>query len=1179
MKGGDSQDADNPPDFPAGLRILVVDDDPLCLKIVERMLTRCSYTVTVCIRAEEALAILRENREKIDIVLSDVYMPDMDGFKLLELIGLELDIPVIMMSANADTQVVLRGITHGAVDYLLKPVRIEELRNIWQHVVRRRHGYEAGQEDLEDEKDEDNGVAGEKGEDNTKDGDNAKVPDTSGAKKAANKRKRVAGEGDDKSLKKNEKGEGGDSEDFEGEEEEDEEEGESTTPKKPRVVWSVELHQQFVNAVNQLGIEKAVPKRILDLMGVSGLTRENVASHLQKYRLYLKRLSGVQQLQSSAHAAAAAAAAAAAGYPAAGGSVVTDASIGAPGLVTGVAAELMPPPNAVVGGVQMPYTKTQQNPQFGHFSGPSSQPVMYTSNTYVQQTYSNTYSGMPGNMMPPPNQQQQPQEQQPQRQRQMGMQQMGNLNDHTAGNSFAPQDADNPPDFPAGLRILVVDDDPLCLKIVERMLTRCSYTVTVCIRAEEALAILRENREKIDIVLSDVYMPDMDGFKLLELIGLELDIPVIMMSANADTQVVLRGITHGAVDYLLKPVRIEELRNIWQHVVRRRHGYEAGQEDLEDEKDEDNGVAGEKGEDNTKDGDNAKVPDTSGAKKAANKRKRVAGEGDDKSLKKNEKGEGGDSEDFEGEEEEDEEEGESTTPKKPRVVWSVELHQQFVNAVNQLGIEKAVPKRILDLMGVSGLTRENVASHLQKYRLYLKRLSGVQQLQSSAHAAAAAAAAAAAGYPAAGGSVVTDASIGAPGLVTGVAAELMPPPNAVVGGVQMPYTKTQQNPQFGHFSGPSSQPVMYTSNTYVQQTYSNTYSGMPGNMMPPPNQQQQPQEQQPQRQRQMGMQQMGNLNDHTAGNSFAPQGFNTDNRGMVYRNVGNPGLVQSLAQQEAAAAAIVTGNLPSMPPSGMQGMNSMQNMSYNSDMEQNRCSTSNVQQGNLGGMYRPQGDILRQLGRGLDDSVADTLEGKTLELEGSFGKPLQAKQYAEMEQFNNPMVKPGSQQQDDILSFFLKGNHFGSEPDLSELQSITHNEMYVLPHPQFRDQTERCKEAQEINAGLLARASESEKQHVAAQVQIAEANRQAMTEVASKFEQQFKHACEVLKDTQQSERQVSQANYEYQKQLTTELLQAGVLEAQKLFLAIQQPTTDDGLDDGSFPGPVQAGGRCRRGKQ
>ena len=42
------------------------------------------------------------------------------------------------MSANCATDVVLRGIIHGAVDYLLKPVRIEGLRNIWQHVVRRR---------------------------------------------------------------------------------------------------------------------------------------------------------------------------------------------------------------------------------------------------------------------------------------------------------------------------------------------------------------------------------------------------------------------------------------------------------------------------------------------------------------------------------------------------------------------------------------------------------------------------------------------------------------------------------------------------------------------------------------------------------------------------------------------------------------------------------------------------------------------------------------------------------------------------------------------------------------------------------------------------------------------------------------------------------------------------------
>ena len=64
-------------------------------------------------------------------------------------------------------------------------------------------------------------------------------------------------------------------------------------PKKPRLVWTPELHMRFMNAVNHLGIKNAVPKTILQLMNVEGMTRENVASHLQKYRLYLKRLAGV----------------------------------------------------------------------------------------------------------------------------------------------------------------------------------------------------------------------------------------------------------------------------------------------------------------------------------------------------------------------------------------------------------------------------------------------------------------------------------------------------------------------------------------------------------------------------------------------------------------------------------------------------------------------------------------------------------------------------------------------------------------------------------------------------------------------------------------------------------------------------------------------------------------------
>ncbi|CAN7004749.1 hypothetical protein IGI04_008933 [Brassica rapa subsp. trilocularis] len=62
------------------------------------------------------------------------------------------------------------------------------------------------------------------------------------------------------------------------------------TLKRPRLVWTPQLHKRFVDAVAHLGIKNAVPKTIMQLMSVEGLTRENVASHLQKYRLYLKRM-------------------------------------------------------------------------------------------------------------------------------------------------------------------------------------------------------------------------------------------------------------------------------------------------------------------------------------------------------------------------------------------------------------------------------------------------------------------------------------------------------------------------------------------------------------------------------------------------------------------------------------------------------------------------------------------------------------------------------------------------------------------------------------------------------------------------------------------------------------------------------------------------------------------------
>ncbi|KAL8206303.1 hypothetical protein R6Q57_009854 [Mikania cordata] len=247
IRGGDNE-IDR---FPIGMRVLAVDDNPTCLKLLDNLLRKCQYQVTTTNQAITALNMLRENRNRFDLVISDVYMPDMDGFKLLELVGLEMDLPVIMLSGNGDRNLVMKGITHGACDYLVKPVRLEEIRNIWQHVIRR------------------------------------KVESKSQSKSKNNHEKSDQGnDSGDQNEKLNRKRKDEDEDEENGNESDD-----PATKKKPRVVWSIDLHRKFVAAINQLSVEKAVPKRILDLMNVDGLTRENVASHLQKYRLYLKRIS------------------------------------------------------------------------------------------------------------------------------------------------------------------------------------------------------------------------------------------------------------------------------------------------------------------------------------------------------------------------------------------------------------------------------------------------------------------------------------------------------------------------------------------------------------------------------------------------------------------------------------------------------------------------------------------------------------------------------------------------------------------------------------------------------------------------------------------------------------------------------------------------------------------------
>lgn len=109
-------------------RILVVDDDVMNLKMAEFILKQESYVVDKVESGMECLLYLRE--EHPDLILLDIEMPVMSGIKTLEVIKENedmADIPVIFLTASADSDVVLEAGKLGAVDYVTKPFLPQEL--------------------------------------------------------------------------------------------------------------------------------------------------------------------------------------------------------------------------------------------------------------------------------------------------------------------------------------------------------------------------------------------------------------------------------------------------------------------------------------------------------------------------------------------------------------------------------------------------------------------------------------------------------------------------------------------------------------------------------------------------------------------------------------------------------------------------------------------------------------------------------------------------------------------------------------------------------------------------------------------------------------------------------------------------------------------------------------------
>ncbi len=107
-------------------KILVVEDDRELNRSVCSFLNQSGYEATGCLDAEEACDVMYET--VFDLIVSDIMMPDIDGFEFVKTVrSLNEEIPIIFMTARDDFAAKQRGYRVGIDDYMVKPIDLDEL--------------------------------------------------------------------------------------------------------------------------------------------------------------------------------------------------------------------------------------------------------------------------------------------------------------------------------------------------------------------------------------------------------------------------------------------------------------------------------------------------------------------------------------------------------------------------------------------------------------------------------------------------------------------------------------------------------------------------------------------------------------------------------------------------------------------------------------------------------------------------------------------------------------------------------------------------------------------------------------------------------------------------------------------------------------------------------------------
>ena len=108
-------------------RILVVDDEPAVLETVREILVLKGFDVVVAADGIQAVDTVA-NTQNLDLIITDMNMPGMNGLDLLKLIGrLKRNLPIIILTGNATVENALESVKEGACNYLFKPFNVDKL--------------------------------------------------------------------------------------------------------------------------------------------------------------------------------------------------------------------------------------------------------------------------------------------------------------------------------------------------------------------------------------------------------------------------------------------------------------------------------------------------------------------------------------------------------------------------------------------------------------------------------------------------------------------------------------------------------------------------------------------------------------------------------------------------------------------------------------------------------------------------------------------------------------------------------------------------------------------------------------------------------------------------------------------------------------------------------------------